>query len=236
MRNMARRLSDAITRMIGYARRGRRIVPVVNRSDGRVCVNLGCGLAVAPGWVNVDASLNALVAGWPMPMLRLLHRLSGASQYYSVEEYCRILSENAFIHHDLAHSIPLVDGCADVVYTSHFLEHVFRPDAGKVLRESHRALKPGGLIRVCVPDLAYAISLYAAGKKHEMLEHFFFVEDLASFHARHKYLYDFELLKAALEEAGFSQVTRRSYRSGAAPDADILDRYPEETLFVEAIK
>ena len=69
-----------------------------------------------------------------------------------------------------------------------------------------------------------------------MLQQFFFVEDMSSFHARHKYLYDFEMMREALEKAGFSYVTRRGYRAGAAPDIEILDRYPEETLFVEAIK
>lgn len=136
-------------------------------------------------------------------------------------EYCRLLAENAFVHHDLVHSIPLVDACADVVYTSHFLEHLFRPDAERVLKESFRVLKPGGLIRACVLDLAYAVSLYGAGQKRRMLTDFFFVEDLSSFHARHKYLYDFELLKEALVTAGFREVTRCAYWQGRAPDLDL---------------
>ena len=69
-----------------------------------------------------------------------------------------------------------------------------------------------------------------------MLENYFFVEDRESFLARHKYMYDFELLKKVLESIGYTQVTRCEYRHGRTPDIDQLDNRPEETLFVEAVK
>lgn len=227
---------DNGTRALAFLKRRRRLQPSIRHADGRVCVNLGCGLAVAPGWINVDASLNAFGASLPRFVHPLMYRFSGASQYYARDEYCRLLSENRFVHHDLANSIPLVDATADVVYSSHFVEHLYRNDAERVLREAYRVLRAGGLIRVCIPDLAHAVSLYQAGQKRYMLEHFFFVEDRASFHARHKYMYDFELLAEALAAAGFRSIERREYRIGDAPDLNILDRYPEETLFVEARK
>jgi SAM-dependent methyltransferase len=204
--------------------------------DGLVKVNLGCGLAVAKGWSNVDASLNALVASWPRVLHKLLYRLSGSNRYYSLDQYCDLLETHIFIHHDLSHSIPLKDETADFIYSSHFLEHLFRPDAERLLKECLRALKAGGVVRVCVPDLAHAISLFAAGEKEKMLGNYFFVDDKDSFLARHKYMYDFELLKSLLEKAGFTQVTRCTYQQGRTPDITLLDNRPEETLFVEAVK
>ena len=63
----------------------------------------------------------------------------------------------------------------------------------------------------------------------------FFVDDKESFLARHKYMYDFELIKNVLEDVGFSGVTRCQYQQGRVPDIDFLDVYPDISLFVEAI-
>jgi SAM-dependent methyltransferase len=222
--------------MIGWIRRRRRISPKPYSRDGQVKINLGCGLAVAQGWINIDASLNALFAAWPRTAHKLLYRLSGANRYYSLEQYCNLLETHVFIHHELSRSVPLKDGTADFVYSSHFLEHLFKQDAERLLKDCHRVLKPGGILRVCVPDLTYAVSLYKQGKKERMLGDYFFVEDKESFLARHKYMYDFELLKILLEKTNFSKVVRCEYRQGKMPDIDKLDNRPEETLFVEAIK
>ena len=231
---VVRTIIDSSTRLIGFVRRNRRFIP--KGEGGVVKLNLGCGLAVTQGWINVDASLNALVASWPRVLHKILYRLSGANRYYSLEHYCDLLEKHVFVHHDLSHSLPLKDDIVDFIYSSHFLEHLFKPDAERLLKESYRVLKPGGIVRVCVPDLACAVLLYSQGKKEQMLENYFFVEDKDSFLARHKYMYDFELLKQLLEKVGFSQVVRCEYRQGGTPDIDQLDNRPEETLFVEAFK
>ena len=229
-----RTIIDVSTKVLCFFKRNRRITPgTVNRS---IKINLGCGLAVAKGWLNIDGSLNAMVASWPDIAHKILYRFSGANRYYSLSEYSRLLDENEFIHHDLAYGIPFGDNTVDFVYSSHFLEHLFRKDALILLKESYRVLKPGGIVRVCVPDLQYAVSLYNSGNAEQMLEKYFFVDDLDSFMARHKYMYDFELLKKRLIEAGFSNVVRHCFREGATPDLVALDNRAEETLFVEAQK
>ena len=55
--------------------------------------------------------------------------------------------------HDLRERTPYADGTFDVVYHSHVLEHFPREAALLFLRECYRLLKPGGIIRVAVPDL-----------------------------------------------------------------------------------
>lgn len=201
-----------------------------------VKLNLGCGLAVAPDWLNIDGSLNALVAGMPSSMHRFVYRLTGARQYYSEQEYCRLLKEHKFMHHDLSTGIPLRDEVADYIFSSHFLEHLFRKDADYLLRECYRVLKPGGVLRISIPDLEYALSLYSSGQKEKMLQNYFFVEDGDSYYSRHKYMYDYEMLESHLKNMGFSRVTRCQYRQGRVPDIEILDNRPEESLFVEAVK
>lgn len=231
---MIRLVIDSVTRVIGYVRRHRRIRP--NNACGIVKINLGCGLAVAKTWINVDGSLNALVASWPRAVHRLLYRASGSNRYYTCEQYCSLLEEHEFVHHDLSYGIPFADESADFVYSSHFLEHMHGQDATYLLQEAFRVLKPRGLVRVCVPDLAHAVGLYAAGKKKDMLSNYFFVEDKESYYARHKYMYDFELLSEVLKSAGFEKIARQAYRQGKTPDLDVLDNRPEETLYVEAVK
>lgn len=54
---------------------------------------------------------------------------------------------------DLTAPLPLADNSADAVYHAHVLEHLSRVDAARLLRECHRILKPGGILRVVVPDL-----------------------------------------------------------------------------------
>jgi SAM-dependent methyltransferase len=54
---------------------------------------------------------------------------------------------------DLSHGIPYPDDHFDVVYHSHVLEHLPREGGAFLLRECHRVLRPGGVIRVVVPDL-----------------------------------------------------------------------------------
>ena len=54
--------------------------------------------------------------------------------------------------HDLRTPLPFPDNYADAIYCSHFLEHLDVKKADKFLCECLRCLKPGGVLRVVVPD------------------------------------------------------------------------------------
>ena len=54
---------------------------------------------------------------------------------------------------NILRGLPYPEASFDVVYSSHVLEHFPRDTAGRMLKEMHRVLKPGGLVRVVVPDL-----------------------------------------------------------------------------------
>jgi len=56
--------------------------------------------------------------------------------------------------------LPLGDASFDVVYHSHLLEHVPPDDAAEFLQECHRVLRPGGILRVVVPDLEGICRMY----------------------------------------------------------------------------
>ena len=52
-------------------------------------------------------------------------------------------------------AIPLPDSSVDVLYSSHALEHVSKFEVMPTLSEWRRLLKPGGLMTIEVPDLAW---------------------------------------------------------------------------------
>ncbi|MGB3309790.1 MAG: glycosyltransferase [Nodosilinea sp.] len=57
------------------------------------------------------------------------------------------------IAHDLRKPVPFADETFDAVYHSHLLEHFSRSEAKPFLQECLRVLRPGGVLRVVVPDL-----------------------------------------------------------------------------------
>ena len=209
-----RKFIDLTISILGKIRQNKKKLPIIDERDSLAKVNLGCGLRVVQGWLNIDGSLNALIASWPNWIHRLAYRFSGSSNYISCEEYCKILQSNDFLYHDLSLSLPIYKSSLNYIYSSHFFEHIFKEDAVALLKSCLYALKPGGVIRIAIPDLAYAISLYKQGKKTEMLEDYFFVSSKGSYLARHKYMYDFEMIKEILEKIGFSNIINCKYQEG----------------------
>lgn len=64
------------------------------------------------------------------------------------------------VAHDLRRPLPFSDDSFDLVYHSHVLEHFQRDQAPVFLAECLRVLRPGGLLRVVVPDLEQIVRHY----------------------------------------------------------------------------
>ena len=137
---------------------------------------------------------------------------------------------------DRSNGIPFNDNTVDFIYTSHFVEHLSRKNALTLLKDSYRVLKKGGMMRVSIPDLEYAISLHHLGKKDEMLSQYFFVEDDGASFSQHRYMYDYELLSKVLSDIGFSDIRKCEFQIGSVPDCEFLDNRADESLFVEVTK
>lgn len=58
--------------------------------------------------------------------------------------------------------LPCADGEATMCYASHLLEHLAPETAGEFIRDCHRALEPGGILRLVVPDLETICRRYLA--------------------------------------------------------------------------
>jgi SAM-dependent methyltransferase len=86
--------------------------------------------------------------------------------------------------YDLRRGIPFPESTFDIVYHSHVLEHFERKAALNLLRECHRVLRPGGTIRVVVPDLERIVQLYLWA-----------LENVASSGGAGRAIYDWTLLE-----------------------------------------
>lgn len=88
----------------------------------------------------------------------------GCGAYYSTSsEWTNVdfVSYNKHvIAHNLLQGIPFDDNSFDFVYHSHVLEHFSKEDGETFVKECHRVLKPGAVIRIAIPDLERLVRDY----------------------------------------------------------------------------
>lgn len=143
---------------------------------------------------------------------------------------------------DLSRGLPFDDGVADLLHSEDFLDQLDLRGAKRFLLECRRILKPGGVMRVLVPDLAQLARLYLAdpeGLKGLWAEHVGIaletgtageVFNLGMRFAGHRFMYDGETLEALLSTCGF-KARRRAFNESGIPDLRGLDlRGPHNSL------
>lgn len=67
------------------------------------------------------------------------------------------------VGYDLRVGLPMATGSVEIVYSSHFFEHLDYGDALRLIDDCHRVLRPGGTFRACLPDFTRAFERYVAG-------------------------------------------------------------------------
>jgi predicted SAM-dependent methyltransferase len=219
-----------------------------------VKINLGAGHERHPGWINYDRSRAPLVMRWSA--LRLLATV--ANRIGLIDHGLLEWDPDTRIR-DVTRGLPHPAESVDMIYSSHMLEHLRPEQARLVLKECFRVLRPGGLLRVVVPDLAEAARAY-----HERDLDYFpsgadliadaFVESFYSPERRvgvlrrvaerllriddggHKWMYDTESLAARLRSVGFVSVNRQGFRQGEVQEAAMLDHRSSQHIHMEAFK
>ena len=198
--------------------------------NGLIRLNLGCGLQAPPDWVNVDGSWNARLAKFPA-----LRRIFVSLGLVPRDKAQIPWSPNIFIH-DVRKPLPFKDNSASAVFASHVLEHLYRDESERLVREALRVLCSGGVLRVIVPDLEAIIQEYngeqpfgavpadeqakapadrlnerllmrsASAPKRSLL--YWIYDSRSDFHS-HKWMYDFTSLSGLLGGAGFVAIQRK---------------------------
>jgi predicted SAM-dependent methyltransferase len=209
-------------------------------------LNVGCGRAPSAGWLNYDNSPAVWLAKSPL-LTRLLHR-AGVIDAGSFEfaAFCRA---NPILYAN-ARRIPHASGTVDVIYSSHMIEHLARDDAWSFLVECHRVLRPGGRLRLVVPDLHLLAHQYLErGDADNFLGHLQFetvrpagllskLKWLLFGGRGHHWMYDTRSLGALLEEAGFAEVETMQPGQTRIPDPGGLDLRERQidSAYLEAVR
>ncbi|HEY1329294.1 MAG TPA: methyltransferase domain-containing protein [Casimicrobiaceae bacterium] len=144
---------------------------------------------------------------------------------------------------DLPRGLPLASGSADYIAAIHVVQDLAWPSIAPALEELYRVLKPGGVLRLAVPDLDRAIDAYRAGDAR-----YFYVPERDAQSVGAKLTTQiiwygsvrtpctFDFLEEWLHKAGFDEIVRQRFGTSRVPGLADLDNRERESLFVEAIK
>lgn len=144
---------------------------------------------------------------------------------------------------DIRKGLPLASESLDYAVTIHALPEFAYPELRNVLLELRRTLKPGGVLRLALPDLRRGIDAYLRGDAD-----YFQVdsEEVSSdggrfivhmlWYGYSRSLFTVDFVEELLDRSGFIDVCECPFRVTSSEFAQIvdLDNRPDESLFVEA--
>ena len=105
------------------------------------------------------------------------------------------------------------DNSVDIIYVCHCFNNFDDDEARQVVKEWHRVLKKGGILRIAIPDFEAIVKAYIKFKDLKL------VKRLVTGYYKgksgvdyHRSVYDEPTLKNLLLECGFSEVHRYDWR------------------------
>jgi predicted SAM-dependent methyltransferase len=125
----------------------------------------------------------------------------------------------------------------------------FRTDVPRFLKDAYRVLRPGGWIRIVVPDGGRWLRAYANGSASEwqslgmdrlpddMPTHMAMINHVFHQSGEHLFAYDWETMAYVLGQAGFGRIEQRTFGQTAC-DGLAVDQphHAPYSLYVEAEK
>ena len=236
--------------LIGYVRDTARSVPGADVEPAALPAHIRLARRVLPPQLAVHARLLATNAIAPFIAGRInelqqwsplrLHLGSGKfprSGWVNVD----LLGVPVNLPYDLRRRLPFRDGSVDAVFHEHLLEHL-PLDAGlRLTEETWRVLKPGGVLRIGVPDAGAYLQSYAWGggfittNRPDRPTQLLALQELFYEHG-HETMFDLETLALVCRAAGFEEVERRESGSSRITPCPDAPHRASETLYVEAVK
>ena len=135
--------------------------------------------------------------------------------------------------HDITNLFNYEDNSVDLIYASHVFEYFDREEGLRVLKEWYRILKKGGILRIAVPDFEMMANLYSDRKfpLDRFLGPLYGKMEMGMKGGEtgkiiyHKTVYDFDSLKAFLENVGFKNVEKYDWK--ITPPHDKIDDHSQ---------
>ncbi|HEX5369239.1 MAG TPA: methyltransferase domain-containing protein, partial [Dehalococcoidia bacterium] len=124
---------------------------------------------------------------------------------------------------DIRHGLPLDDECIDYAFSSHALQQLPYLDVEPALRELRRVLKPGGVLRLGLPDLDRALLAWRSNDTS-----YFYVPDedartiagklivQMTWYGSSPMLFNYEFAEEMLQRASFRNIRRCTFRTTAS--------------------
>ncbi|MEI9913710.1 MAG: methyltransferase domain-containing protein [Candidatus Saccharibacteria bacterium] len=147
---------------------------------------------------------------------------------------------------DLRNPLPFADNSVDFVFNEHFFEHLTIEESEPIMADLMRVLKPGGIMRVAMPDLREVVKAYLDPNwnKKAFIKQFGleFVQTPAEmlnmnfYWWGHRWLYDWEELQRRLKERGYNKYKKCSLRNSSHKELKNLETRDESRLIVEVTK
>lgn len=197
-------------------------------------INLGSGPDGVFGWINYDWGVLPILSQMPFGLVIAVKFGILNKSYLRKWPKLKLW--------DLRWGIPLSNETVDWVYSSHFLEHLKKQEAEKLLNEIRRVLKRTGKLRLLLPDLNKIIIKYTqSGKAVDFCREFYgFDKDIiAGWGVRgHEWMYDEKSAIKMLEDNGFKNIKVTKFRVSKMPDVKKLDLpvHRELGMYLEAEK
>ena len=147
------------------------------------------------------------------------------------------------VRSDLRRGLPIATGTIDCIAAIHVLQDLGWDEIPAALHELRRVLKPGGVLRLAVPDLDKAIHAYLRGDAA-----YFHVPDRDAESIGGKLITQiiwygsvrtpctFDCVEEWLRRSGFHRVARCDFGASVIDGLATLDNRERESLFVEATK
>ena len=143
---------------------------------------------------------------------------------------------------DAMKPFPIPDNSLNYVYAEQVIEHLPFEGGMVMLRESYRALAPGGKLRVATPDLGQLVALFdqndseseqrfmtaqlkMVGLSVKEPERRLFIMNTYFRAWGHQFLYDRQTLKSALESVGFRDVRFLRHNESDDPELRNVERH-----------
>jgi SAM-dependent methyltransferase len=131
--------------------------------------------------------------------------------------------------------LPVENNSAEIIYSSHTIEHISNAAAQNLFNEAFRVLKPGGILRFCTPDVDLEYAAYIRSDR----SYFYMIDTYSSNSDAWKEWYSMPLDQASLEQIFIHHFASQASMLNLDPRnalsdkkiREVLDTKPKEAAF-----